>query len=484
MSDPPQIHDLMIVFDAVTGGTVGVTALKQAIPDIINFMALADCFERIGVLAYRNYACTAAEKVIEWSGWYYPSCDPSPPSTDDILKFVQDLEMPDDSDYNSNCVSKTALAKACQEMRTNGTIILLYNHAPPMLEHIGGHHYDSEQMSLAFGYGETGELFGNWINGTNVLAGVTLVDKRAVVISFSLMSADNLSDDISENISDWSPYLYLSAMTGGELYRTTYSGRVISRLTICLLLTWMQADGNIDIPQSFRITYKQDPTQFCMVSEANIEMFCGLDCGNLDNFDTLTVPRSSVRVPYGDINNNNQQLSKFTSRYFARSYINCSEYSKNVIAKHIDRIIRTNVSVIAIHPLFGRLWVAVCRDRTGNRIKRTLLERFRAQVCQISDAEDKRQTQTWLEKSYTFFHEISEEIQMQAEVNLRDNILPQKTKYCGYCFEEKSILKSVCTNSSCVVEVCTDCANKWSSERNPPCIFCHSPVFYSDMPTD
>ncbi|KAF5625652.1 dihydroxyacid dehydratase [Fusarium sp. NRRL 52700] len=414
MSDPTEIQDLMIVFDAVTGGSVGVAALKQAIPDIINFAALTDCFERIGVLAYRNYAYTP-EKVIEWSGWCYPSCDPSPPSIDDILQFVQYLEMPDDSEYHSTtCASKTALAKACQEMRIRSrTIILLYNHAPPMFEHNSGHHYDLEQKSLTDGYGERGRLFKNWINGATVLAGVTEFVVMAAVLSFSLMSPDNISGDIKENISNWSPYLYLSSTTGADFYRTTYNSRVISRLTIGLLLTWMQADGHINIPQAFRIAYRSNPTLLYTASEANIETFCGPECGNLQTFDTILEPRREV-------DSNDQQLSKFTSRNLASNYINGSEYHKTVIARHLDRIIRTNVSVITIHPLFGRLWAAVCLDRTGNNIKRTLLEKFRAQVEHISNARDKGQAQNWLEESYTFFHEIMPEVQKQEEAEQMD----------------------------------------------------------------
>ncbi|KAF5711514.1 hypothetical protein FMUND_8909 [Fusarium mundagurra] len=421
MSDPPQIHDLMIVFDAVTGGTVGVAALKRAIPDIINFVALADCFERIGVLAYRNYAYTA-EKVVEWSGWCYPSCDPSPPSTDDILKFVKKLEMPDDSEYKLNCASKTALAKAYQEIRKDGTIILLYNHAPPLLEHIGGDHYDSEQIMLVW-YGETGPLFRNWVNGANALAGIASV-KKAVVLSFSLGYADNLSD--------WSPYLYLSA------------------------------DGNIDTPPAFKTTYKDDPTLLNMVCEANMEIFCGPDYGNLQIIDIHTAPRNCLRVPYGGFSNINQQLNKFTSRDLAKNYINRGEWSKNVIAKHMNRIIRTNLSVITIHPLFGRLWAAVCMDRTGDKLNKTLMRRFRAQVRLISNAEDKRQAQAWLEGTYTFFHEINEEIQMPAEVNLWDNIPPEETKCCGFCFEEKSILIG-CTNPSCAVELRMSNNERWTT---------------------
>ncbi|KAF5692201.1 hypothetical protein FDENT_2972 [Fusarium denticulatum] len=364
MNNPPQTHDLMIIFDAVTCGTFGVGALKEAISDIINFMALADCFERIGVIAYRNYAYTP-EKVVEWSGWCRPSCDPSPPSTDDRLNFVEGLEMSAANEYKLNCASKTALAKAYQEMRNNGTIILLYNLAPPLFEHIDGGHYDLEHMTIAdLGY----------------------LDK----------------------LSDWSPYLYLSVATEGELYRTNYAS--VSRLTICLLLTWMQADGNIDIPQAFRTTYKDDPTLLHLACEANIEVFCGPDCGNLQVSDTHTAPRNCLRVPYGGDSNINQQLNKFTSRNLAKTYINRRIWSKDVIARHISRIIRTNVSVLTIHPLFQRLWVTVCMDQTGIKIKRRLKKRFKAQVRKISDAEDKRQAQAWLDGADTFLHEIDEEI--------------------------------------------------------------------------
>ncbi|KAF5972936.1 hypothetical protein FCOIX_9061 [Fusarium coicis] len=217
--------------------------------------------------------------------------------------------MPAADGHKLNCASKTALAKAYPEMRSNGTIILLYTLAPPLFEHIRGVDYDLEQMTLPE-YGEKGPRFRNWINGVNTLAGSTS-DKKAVVLSFSLGTQDNFRD--------WAPYLYLSVATGGELYRTNYTS--VSRLTICLLLAWMQADGDIDIPQAFKTTYKFDPTLFHWACEANMEVFCGLNRGNLEVFDTHTTPRNRLRVPYGDASNNNQQLNRFTSENLAKTYI-------------------------------------------------------------------------------------------------------------------------------------------------------------------
>ncbi|RBR17521.1 hypothetical protein FVER53590_12037 [Fusarium verticillioides] len=324
--------------------------------------------------------------------------DPGYPSTDDTLRFVKTLEMPAADGYKLNCASKTALAKAYQEMRSNGTIILLYTLAPPLFEHIRGDHYDLEQMTLPE-YGEKGPRFRNWINGVSTLAGLTS-DKKAVVLSFSL--------GIQDNLRDWGPYLYLSVATGGELYRTNYTS--VSRLTICLLLAWIQADEDIDIPQAFRTTYKCDPTLFHWACEANMEVFCGLNRGNLEVFDTHTTPRNRLRVPYGDASNNNQQLNRFTSENLAKTYIDSSIWYKDVIVRYISRIIRTNVSVLAIHPVFQRLWVTVCMDRTGSKIKRALKQKFKAQVLRISDDEDKRQAQAWLDEADTILHEIDEEI--------------------------------------------------------------------------
>ncbi|KLO82704.1 uncharacterized protein LW93_9908 [Fusarium fujikuroi] len=411
MSNPPQVHDLMIVFDAVAGGAAGVTALKQAITDIINFVSLSDCFERIGVLAYRNYPC-AAELITEWSGWCKPCLKSGFLSADQILKFVEHLQMPTvGSASKPNCASKAALAKAYLEMGINGTIILLYAHDPPMLglEHISGAYYKVEQEFLPKKYGELGNCFKDWINGAHLLAGIASVPsgttKKAVVLSFALGSADNLNDDTSY----WSPYLYLSAVTNGNFFRTIYSGRIIFRLTIGLLLFWMGADGNIDIPESIRMNYKDDPTNVGEVSEANLAGLCGSNYSNVTS-EQLTMLRNDFHLLYSSVSTHNEQVSKLTSRNVARKYIDGTATYKNFIAKHLNRIIKTNISGIAFHPLYGQLFRTVCEDQTGDKLKTTLLQKFRAQVNLIPDDKDKKQTQNWLEESYTLFHEINEEI--------------------------------------------------------------------------
>ncbi|KAF4953131.1 hypothetical protein FGADI_6281 [Fusarium gaditjirri] len=405
MSTPSGVHDLMIVFDAMTGGRVGVTALKEAIPDIINFVALAGCFERIGVLAYQNYT---SENPIQWSGWCSPSSTTGTPSQDDILNFVKALETPDSSEYGSNPASKGALARAYLEMREgqNATMLLLYTHAPPMFEHTSGRsgtsskHYKFEQLQLLLEYETIGPFFRDWVTGAHILTGNVFSTKRAVVLSFGF----------DFNFNNWSPYLYLSTLTGGGFYLTTCSGRVISRLTIGLLLVWMRADGNIDTPKSSQVAFKQDLTSY-VVAEADILRSCGRDTKNLKKANVHAGPRSCLRVRYDRVITDNGQFSVYTSRNLARKYIDGDEDYKKAIVDRLDRIISTDVSVIAIHPIYGQLWRAVCSDQTGNNnIKRSLLERFRAKVSQIPDARDKNQARTWLEESYTFFHELNEEM--------------------------------------------------------------------------
>ncbi|KAF5692295.1 dihydroxyacid dehydratase [Fusarium circinatum] len=422
MNDQPQVHDLMIVLDAISGNISQFTTLRTAIQDIVDFMVLAGCFERIGVIAYRNYTTSAVGRVIKWSGWCHPSSETSRPSSNDLIKFLKDLELPDGTEDNSYCASKMALAMACQQMRTNGTIILLYNHAPPMFGHINEdyHPYKLEQLALG-GFGPIGRLFKQWIKGasvfagTSVLAGANSVSKKAVVLSFSL-SADVSDDSSTNDIREWSPYLYLSAATGGDLYRTTYERRVITRLTIGLLLSWMGTDGNIGIPESFRIAYKKTPMELFPQTEENLEKFCGTNCRNLESLNTLTTPRNCLfRVPYGGISNNYQEISILTSRHVARKYITGSEDYKNVISKRIRGIMRRNASVMTIQPLFGRLWVAVCQDPT--RENANMVGKLRTQIKRIGSSGDRRQILTWLEESYTFFHEIKEDIQKQEEAN-------------------------------------------------------------------
>jgi hypothetical protein len=417
MNPRPKVHDLMIVFDAITTGQGGVAALKEAIPDIINFVALADCFERIGVLAYRNYS---SNNVIQWSGWCSPFSTTGCVSQDDILNFVQALELPEDSKDNSHGASKAALAKAYQEMRpdANATIILLYTCAPPMFDQTSGH-YNLEQMSLKDGYGGTGYLFRDWVTGAHTLAGNLLSIKRAVVLSFGFGSRDYNSD--------WSPYLFLSTMTGGDFYLTTKIGRVISRLTIGLLLIWIRADGSIDIPESFKIAYKHGTAltqKLQTVSEANIEGLCGEHStsfywvNNLNQTSTLDEGRSCLRARYDGVSTDTGHFissgssSIYTSSNLAINYIDGDEGYKRSVLKQLDRIIDTKMSVIAIHPLYGPLWRAVCSDQTdnNNNMKKSLLKKFGAHLNLITDVRDKKQTQAWLEESYNVFHEINDAI--------------------------------------------------------------------------
>ncbi|RKK86116.1 hypothetical protein BFJ69_g1069 [Fusarium oxysporum] len=75
--------------------------------------------------------------------------------------------------------------------------------------------------------------------------------------------------------------------------------------------------------------------------------------------------------------------------------------------------------------------------------------------------------------------------QTELKMKLRDIILPQEIKNCAHCLEENSSLQSVCTDTTCVTVMCTDCANELYGEsggRNPQCVFCGSPVSKIRLP--
>jgi hypothetical protein len=58
-------HDLLILTDATASMGGYLRSLNKSLPEIIRISALTGCFERIGVLAYRDYY---KGELTEWSG--------------------------------------------------------------------------------------------------------------------------------------------------------------------------------------------------------------------------------------------------------------------------------------------------------------------------------------------------------------------------------------------------------------------------------
>lgn len=121
-----QEHDLLIIVDATASMSRYLAALNHSLPQIISVSALTGCFSRIGLLAYRDY-CDS--NLLKWSGWLNPSLG-SDAGQPDLLAAAKSLEADGGGDYPE--ATKTALAKAYQEMRPDAkTIVLVYTDAPP-----------------------------------------------------------------------------------------------------------------------------------------------------------------------------------------------------------------------------------------------------------------------------------------------------------------------------------------------------------------
>src|SRR3954452_7509634 len=61
-----EAYDLLILVDATYSMSDYLESLQSSLPQIISISTLTCCFERIGLLAYRDYC---DEKLLEWSGW-------------------------------------------------------------------------------------------------------------------------------------------------------------------------------------------------------------------------------------------------------------------------------------------------------------------------------------------------------------------------------------------------------------------------------
>ena len=76
-------HDLLIITDATGSMSTYLAALRQSIPEIFALSRLAGIFERVGMIAYRDYDCDN-QPVLEWSGW--------DKSVDEMLDFATSLQ--------------------------------------------------------------------------------------------------------------------------------------------------------------------------------------------------------------------------------------------------------------------------------------------------------------------------------------------------------------------------------------------------------
>ncbi|KAF4980419.1 hypothetical protein FZEAL_3572 [Fusarium zealandicum] len=398
-------HDLLVVLDATGSMDDFIEALNKSLPEIISLSALTGCFERIGVVAYRDYC---DEGLTEWSGWCSPSnivSDPEIVSQDTVLCMTENLIAGGGGDWPE--ATKTGLACAYQKMREDATtVILFYTDAPPHSAATGGANYVEEKTALnkTTSYGGTGHLFADWVSAAQTLKSGP---KKAVV--FSIVD--------QTNPSAWTPYLYLSTVTGGTFFSAIITADKISQLTLGLLLTWMGAGKAVEGDAAVVGNSKE------YIAAADINKAKSETSPILSEYFTTGYTTISYRKPITTnikdtcvVLKDMPQVLKARGpsvRNFAKRYVDDDDYKKLAVDQ-LRRIITSNVSAISVNPIFGTLWRTVCNDRT-NEVRDSLITLFGLEVDRISDAVEKSRMKAWLEESYNYAAEIQEAIKAVPE---------------------------------------------------------------------
>lgn len=387
-------HDLLVVLDATASMGNFIDALNKSLPEIISLSALTGCFERIGIIAYRDYC---GGQLIEWSGWCSPSGVAQGPdivSQDDVLNMARDIQASYGGDMPE--AAKTGFAKAYQEMRENATtIILFYADAPPHFEETGGQNYKKERAALGKtgSYGGTGRLFADWTSAARALR---VAPKKAVVFSIT----------VETSIPYSTSFLYLSTATRGAQFATKPTSEQISKLTLGLLLTWMGAGHALENDETYggdMLKYKT--TSKLGLAKSDSEEAFHKYVAKFSGHDYRTVSQNITRtkVALKDMPSMLEARGPSVCN-FAKKYIEEENYKKLAV-EQLGRIIVYNVSAISLNPIFGSLWRTVCNDRT-NPAREGLISAFGNKVDRISIQYEKARMKAWLEESYDYASEI------------------------------------------------------------------------------
>lgn len=405
----PEAYDLLIITDATYSMGTFLQSLNSSLQDIIRISATTACFSRIGVLAYRDYDWDGT--VTQWSGWHSRGAG-SEITRDALLFFARTLRPVGGNDWPE--ATKTGLAHAYELMRPDAkTVILLYADAPPHMKSSDDSNpamLDAEQAALSKpgAYGGHAARFADW---TSVATTLATGEKRAQV--FTIIGA--VHSDITTRLA--TPcFAYLSARTGGVCITLPLhaSSTSISRVTVGLLIAWMGVGGSAAESQS---------------ELASLVQF--MDVGDIDQLTSETDVRAVRYLPAsrsaeGELRENLihwplplESMTHVIPRRedpvmdFAKRYKADLEY-RELVVEQLAEILESDVSAIALNPVFGALWRTFCNDRS-NPARDGLVTKFGAQVDRISDAEKKAAMKIWLEESYDMTGEIIEAIESVPE---------------------------------------------------------------------
>ncbi|KAL7919065.1 hypothetical protein ACQKWADRAFT_330115 [Trichoderma austrokoningii] len=398
--------DLLLLTDATSSMGYFLTALNKSLPEILSVSALTGCFERMGVLAYRDY-CDSP--VIEFSGWCSPAGNyhgTDVVSQDDVLEMARKIKPDGGGDWPE--AAKTGLAKAYTVMRPEATtIVLLYADAPPHFKETDDTNYRMEMAALhgTDMFGDDGRLFMDWTSAAKTFA---TGSHRAVV--FSVIQ--------KANVNTHSAFLYLSTVTGGNLFEISdMAPEKISQLTIGILLTWMRlgkTTADTEAKLGYHTHYASDADILTATNEEHplLRKYIAkghfsrtpyaLECINNVRTEAVTLGQ----VP-GLVKARGPRVESFADKY------NNDPGYKSLALRQLRLIIETNVSAVSLNPIFGSLWRAACNDRLGPG-RDELLNLFSLHVDRIYEDEEKARMKAWLAESYNYVDEIKDIIKAVA----------------------------------------------------------------------
>ncbi|KAL4876193.1 hypothetical protein BJY04DRAFT_147392 [Aspergillus karnatakaensis] len=393
-------YDLLIVVDATGSMTSYLQSLNTSLPQIISISALTGCFSRVGIVVFRDYSCFL-DQYLEFSGWLDLTPNHESREQPDLVAFARNIKAL--GNYTTSEAAKTGLAKSYEVMRPEAeTIMLLYTDESP---HSAVPLFDSrdaqserDNLRLTDKFGGDGHHFVDWISAARTLRGG---EKKAKVFAL-------LENSMSER--DVSYYNFLCETTDGAcILLHDASPDTISRASVDVLLTWMGvekpavSDDNRVVP-GYWSHYVSTDGITKLVNEVDPEVVRFLPLTrNSDHRSTLL--GNMMKIPLTPEVMRERLPKKATPAGDpAERWVKDGAY-RNVASGHLKRIIMEDVYAIAINPVFGSLWRAVCKDRTFEG-RDELVNAFSQAVGKVVDGTKKDVLARWLEESYNFSAEI------------------------------------------------------------------------------
>lgn len=411
-----EAYDLMIVVDATYSMFNYLEALQTSIPKIVQISQLTDCFERIGLLAYRDYSeeQRAKDGLLEWSGWLHTDATLSGLGIDSntLMEVARKLEPIGGGDFPE--ATKTGLARAHQLMRGEATtIVLLYTDATPHITVDGNckernSNQNMEKDNLTGRkpsklYDVCHPDFADWVSLGNVLR---KGEKKCQVFSF-----------LDEQLANWKClagyYAYLSTITHGACFNLTKSDPTsIASITVEALLNWMGVEksgaSSIDLPAKLaRYINGNTIRKLSKESDEVANDYFWASGAKNDAETRVNKNIAEIRVT-SDVLKAHMPKKKTLVQNFAERYKRDVGGDYRVLVRaQLAKLIENDVTAFSLNPVFGSLWRAVCNDKEWI-MRDALLNAFSAAVERIGHAEEKARMKAWLEESYDYAADIAE----------------------------------------------------------------------------